>query len=61
MRWLLWTILLVTVAWCAWWAIFGFGMKTALDTWFGDRRLDGWQADYASLDLRGFPGRVMPI
>ncbi|MDB9945491.1 DUF2125 domain-containing protein [Ascidiaceihabitans sp.] len=58
MRWLLWIILLVTVVWCAWWAILGFGMKTALDTWFEDRRTDGWQADYASLDLRGFPARV---
>ena len=58
MRRLLWIVLLVTVLWCAWWAIFGFSLQAALDTWFEDRRDVGWQADYVSLDLRGFPVRV---
>jgi len=57
-RWLLWVVLLVTVSWSAFWAIFGFGLQSALDTWFKDRRDAGWQADYASFDLRGFPARV---
>lgn len=58
MRQLLWIVLLVTVLWCACWAIFGFSLQAAVDTWFEDRRDVGWQADYVSLDLRGFPTRV---
>jgi hypothetical protein len=58
MRRLIWVILFLAVLWCAWWAVFGWGLKSALDTWFESRRTAGWQADYAQLDLRGFPGRV---
>lgn len=58
MRRLLWILLFFAILWCAWWAVFGWGLKSALDTWFEDRRSQGWQADYASMDLRGFPTRV---
>lgn len=58
MRRLIWIILFLAILWCAWWAVFGWGLKSALDVWFEDRRTDGWQADYATLELRGFPTRV---
>jgi hypothetical protein len=58
MRRLIWVALFLAILWCAWWAVFGWGLKSALDVWFDDRRTDGWQADYATLELRGFPTRV---
>lgn len=58
MRRLIWIALFLAILWCAWWAVFGWGLKSALDVWFEDRRNDGWQADYATLELRGFPARV---
>lgn len=58
MRRLIWIALFLAILWCAWWATFGWGLKSALDVWFEDRRSAGWQADYASLDLRGFPMHV---
>jgi hypothetical protein len=58
MRRLIWIVLFFAILWCAWWAVFGWGLKSALDTWFEDRRTAGWQADYATLELRGFPARV---
>jgi hypothetical protein len=58
MRRLIWITLFVAILWCAWWVIFGWGLKSALDTWFEDRRSVGWRADYTTLELRGFPTRV---
>ena len=58
MRRLISILLFFAILWCLWWTVFGFGLKSALDVWFEDRRADGWQADYATLELRGFPTRV---
>lgn len=58
MRRLIWIFLFFAILWCAWWATFGWGLSTALATWFDERRAEGWQADYSSLDLTGFPTRV---
>jgi hypothetical protein len=55
---LIWILLILSILWCAWWALFGFGLKIGLQTWFEDRRNFGWQAEYSSLDLRGFPIKV---
>ena len=58
MRRLIWILVILSILWCAWWALFGFGLKTGLETWFQDRRDTGWQAEYSRLELNGFPGRV---
>ncbi len=58
MRRLIWILLILSILWCAWWAVFGFGLKTGLETWFKDRRDAGWQAEYSTLELHGFPTRV---
>lgn len=58
MRRFIWIPLFLATLWCIWWAVFGWGLKSGLDAWFEGRRHEGWQADYASLELRGFPMRV---
>lgn len=57
MKRLLIVILVAAAAYTAYWFIGAHGLKTAFESWFEDRREDGWQADYADLSVRGFPNR----
>jgi len=54
---LLIVILVLALAWSGWWVIGSRSAKAAFESWFADRRAEGWQADYADLGVRGFPNR----
>ena len=58
MRRLIWILVILSILWCAWWAVLGFGVKSGIKAWFQDRRDLGWQAEYSRLDLQGFPVKV---
>ncbi len=50
-------LLLGAVLWSGYWFIGSRGLKHAFESWFGERREDGWVAEYSDLALRGFPNR----
>ena len=54
------TIAVVAVAllWAGFWAFSAWQLRQATESWFADRRADGWGADYADLTVRGFPNRL---
>ena len=43
------------VAWVGWWLIGARAQEEALEAWLAGRAAAGWQADYAALDVTGFP------
>lgn len=53
------TVILGVLAliWGGYWFIGARALEAGLTTWIDGRRADGWAADYASLDTRGFPNR----
>lgn len=58
MRKLLWVLVVVLILWCVWWAVAAFGLRTAIGTWFEDRRVSGWQAETSAHAVAGFPLRI---
>jgi hypothetical protein len=58
MRKLVWLILGVVILWVLWWGTATFALRTGIETWFEDRREDGFQAEYASHATKGFPLRI---
>jgi len=57
MRWMIWGIGLATVAWCGYWFATATIVERSASAWFDARRAEGWQADFAQLETRGFPYR----
>lgn len=57
MRRLLVLILLFAAGYSGYWVIGARGVDRAARAWFAERRAEGWQADYAALDVQGFPNR----
>ncbi|MEM1234117.1 MAG: DUF2125 domain-containing protein [Pseudomonadota bacterium] len=57
MRAMLWVIGIVTALWSGYWLVVSSSIENATESWFAERRAEGWQADYASLNTRGFPYR----
>lgn len=57
MRRILWAAILLPLAWSGWWVWAANAVQRGTDAWFTDRRVEGWQADYSSLEVRGFPLR----
>lgn len=57
MRALLTFILIAAAAWSGYWYIGSTGANAAFNTWFEDRRAEGWVADVATLETNGFPNR----
>lgn len=50
-------LVVVAVAWVGWWLIGARAQEEALEGWLAGRADAGWQADYATLDVTGFPDR----
>lgn len=50
-------ILVTALAWSGYWFWGRQSLAAAYETWFTERRADGWQADYAEMAIRGFPNR----
>ena len=57
MKRLLFLILVSAALWSGYWLFGASGSKAAFATWFEARRAEGWVADYATLEVRGFPNR----
>ena len=57
MRVMLWVIGIVAAAWCGYWLVVSSSIENGAEDWFADRRAEGWQAEYSSLNTRGFPYR----
>lgn len=43
--------------WMVWWAVGQFGYQKGVQAWIDERRSEGWVADVAALETRGFPSR----
>ncbi|MFY0692441.1 MAG: DUF2125 domain-containing protein [Paracoccaceae bacterium] len=43
--------------WSGYWFVGARTNEQAMNTWFEERRDEGWQVEYSDLDLRGFPNR----
>lgn len=50
-------LLVAAAAWMGWWAFGSVAYERGLSAWIDARRADGWAADVASLETRGFPNR----
>ncbi|WP_317055837.1 MULTISPECIES: DUF2125 domain-containing protein [Roseovarius] len=57
MRALLTVIVIAALAWSIYWAVGSTGVNTAFNTWFEDRRSEGWVAEVSALETKGFPNR----
>jgi hypothetical protein len=58
MKVLLAVIVIVAAAWSAYWYVAQRSARAGFERWFAERRADGWQAEYASLTMAGYPNRV---
>ncbi|MDW4499808.1 DUF2125 domain-containing protein [Sulfitobacter sp. D35] len=58
MRLLLKICVVAVLAWCGWWWFAVSSMERGVAGWFEARRAEGWQADYAGITRKGFPGRL---
>ncbi len=50
--------LALAVLWSGWWGYAAYRLKTGVETWFAERRAEGWEAQHARMRLRGFPNRL---
>ncbi|TCO71146.1 DUF2125 domain-containing protein [Rhodovulum euryhalinum] len=57
MRLLLTLVVLGAALWSGYWAVAARGLETGLAAWVEARRAEGWAADYAALEVAGFPTR----
>ncbi|PTN03392.1 hypothetical protein C8N32_103236 [Rhodovulum imhoffii] len=57
MRWLMIGSLVAILAGSGLWVLGAHSVKTGMDHWAETRRAEGWQAEYAALDVTGYPLR----
>ena len=57
MRILLTLIVIAATAWSAYWYLGRTGVQEAFSDWFEARRAEGWVAEAARVETRGFPNR----
>ena len=57
MRRLLVVVLVAALAWGGYWFVGARAVESGLTAWIDQRRAEGWAADYATLNTRGFPNR----
>lgn len=50
-------LVLAALLWSGYWALGARALETGLAAWIAERRQEGWAADYATLDVTGFPAR----
>ncbi len=58
MKRLLVVVLVAAALWAGYWMWQANALKSSVETWFEDRRADGWQASYADMSVKGFPNRL---
>ncbi|MRU15031.1 DUF2125 domain-containing protein [Roseovarius sp. A21] len=57
MRLLLALLIAVVALWSGYWYIGSSGVQSGFAAWFGERRTEGWMAEYSDLTVQGFPSR----
>ncbi|MGV6803972.1 MAG: DUF2125 domain-containing protein [Ruegeria sp.] len=55
MRRLVRVLIFLAIVWSAYWAIAGYGLRSAITGWFEHQRELGWQADFSSVEVAGYP------
>ncbi|MEX5728359.1 hypothetical protein Ga0609869_001712 [Rhodovulum iodosum] len=58
MRTLLTVVIAAALIWSGFWVVSAQRREAGLADWIEARRAEGWVADYADLDVRGFPNRL---
>lgn len=58
MRLLLTLVALGALLWSGYWYVNATAVKGAFETWFQERRADGWMAEAAAIDVAGYPNRI---
>lgn len=51
-------VIMAGLAWSGWWVYAAWAQRRAVETWFAERRADGWEASYQDLSVKGFPNRL---
>lgn len=44
--------------WACTWLWLSVSLKTSVENWFEQRRVDGWTAEHGGISVRGFPNRL---
>ncbi|WP_424831325.1 DUF2125 domain-containing protein [Ruegeria sp.] len=55
MRRLIRVFIFVAIVWSAYWFIAGYGLRTAITSWFDQQQEQGWQADFSNVETAGYP------
>ncbi|MEQ9694914.1 DUF2125 domain-containing protein [Shimia sp. SDUM112013] len=58
MKRLLILILVAAIGWSAYWFIAASSARSGFESWFAARQAEGWVAEYADLDVSGYPNRI---
>ncbi len=58
MKRLIMIVVLAALGWAGWWFWQAHTLRGHVETWFEDRRQDGWVATYADFSVGGFPNRL---
>ncbi len=58
MKRLIMIVILAAFGWAGWWFLQAQTLRGQVETWFEDRRQDGWVATYADFSVGGFPNRL---
>ncbi|GAA0299001.1 DUF2125 domain-containing protein [Rhodovulum strictum] len=61
MRRILTVTVLAAMLWSGYWAITARGLQTGIAAWVETRRAEGWAADYADMQVTGFPLRFQTM
>jgi len=54
---IIYTVLVAAALWAGYWLAGYSALRGGIETWFEDRRAQGWEARYEELTVRGFPNR----
>ncbi|MEO0487008.1 MAG: DUF2125 domain-containing protein [Pseudomonadota bacterium] len=57
MRFILWVVVLAFLGWSGFWVLTARTIESTAGSWFDDRRIEGWAADFSALDVGGYPYR----
>ena len=56
MRRLIRVFIFVAIIWSIYWFVAGYGLRTAITSWFDQQQEQGWQADFSNVETAGYPG-----
>ncbi|MTI00475.1 DUF2125 domain-containing protein [Roseibium sp. RKSG952] len=59
MRGLIRVLIFLTIVWSAYWFVAGYGLRSAVTSWFDKQQQLGWQADFSDVGTAGYPTHHM--